>query len=249
MLSRASVPEAVGARRAAPLPPVILLGLFLAVYGNAVSTIMAWPTPLGGATGVTIGLLLIVIVLAWAWWARISWAELGLDRQGIWGSLALGFGVAAATLVPALLIMRFPPVVGEPVSYGPALAITTTDLLLRVLILMPIDTVLPEELAFRGVLLSSLLRRHAAVAAVLLAAVPFTVWHVVIVGRTLGLTNLVEQPLFTALGFAGALIAVFIGGVLFGWLRVKTGHLAGSLAAHWGFNTGLLVGLRLLQTA
>jgi membrane protease YdiL (CAAX protease family) len=71
----------------------------------------------------------------------------------------------------------------------------------------------------------------------------------VIVGRTLGLTNLVEQPLFTALGFAGALIAVFIGGVLFGWLRVKTGHLAGSLAAHWGFNTGLLVGLRLLQTA
>jgi membrane protease YdiL (CAAX protease family) len=244
----ASVPDAVAVRPWRVLP-VVALSVFLALYGNAVSTLLALPPLLGGATGVIVGVVLTTIVVVWAWPTGMTWNDIGLGWAGAGRSAAIGLLAAAATVLPALLILRFPPLVGEPVTYDQALAVSSTDLALRVFVLMPLDTIIPEELAFRGLLLGSLLRRYSAAAAVVLAAIPFTVWHVVIVGRTILQTNLTQEPLFTGLGFAGALVAVFIGGIIFGWLRVATGHLAGSLAAHWGFNSGLILGLRVLQSA
>jgi len=232
-----------------PVLPVLALALFLAVYGNAVSTVMAWPTPLGQMTGVAIGVLLSLITIGWARRARLTWDEVGLGRARLARSALLGLLAAVVTVVPALLFLRFPPLLGAPVTYGPAFVVGGADLAQRVLLLMPLDTAIPEELAFRGVLLGALLRRHPTRTAMLLAAVPFTLWHLVIVGRTVGLTNLTEQPLFAVLGFAGSLAAVFVGGVIFAWLRLATGHVAASITAHWGFNTGLLVGLWLLQSS
>jgi membrane protease YdiL (CAAX protease family) len=36
---------------------------------------------------------------------------------------------------------------------------------------------------------------------------------------------------------------VLIGGVLFAVVRLATGHLVGSIVAHWAFNAVLLLGL------
>jgi membrane protease YdiL (CAAX protease family) len=228
--------------------PLFAVGAFLAVYGNAVSTVMAFPTPLGEATGLAVGILLTVIIVAWGRRAGLTRADLGLGRDRLWRSALIGLLAALVTVTPALLFLRFPPILGAPVTYGPAEFISDSALARRVLVLMPLDTAVPEELAFRGVLLGALLRNHAALPAVLLSAVPFTLWHIVIVGRTLGLTNLTVEPWFVLAGFVGAMATVFVGGVLFAWLRVATGHLAGSITAHLGFNTALLVGLRVLQT-
>jgi hypothetical protein len=85
------------------------------------------------------------------------------------------------------------------VTYPPAEAIATSDLAWRVFVTMPIDTVIPEEVAFRGLLLAVLLRRYAVVPAVLLSSLAFTLWHVVIVARTLGHTNLIDDPLYAVL--------------------------------------------------
>ena len=68
-------------------------------------------------------------------------------------------------------------------------------------------------------------------------------WHGVIVTRTVALTNLQPDPLLVIVGLAGAFAAVFVGGILFAALRLATGHLAGSIVAHWAFNAALLVGL------
>jgi uncharacterized protein len=246
---RLSVPEDVTVRVLPPRPvlPLIAIAAFLAIYGNAVSTVMAFPTPLGAGTGLAVSVLLVMVVLIWARSAGMTWTELGFGPGQPVRSALIGLLTAAIIVTPALLFMRFPPVVGAPVTYGPAAALTDSAVAQRVLLLMPLDTAIPEEIAFRGVLLGALLRRHSAVSAVLLAAVPFTLWHLVIVGRTLGLTNLAEQPLYVLLGFLSALIAVFVGALIFGWLRITTGHIAASMTAHWGFNASLLVGLRVLQ--
>ena len=60
---------------------------------------------------------------------------------------------------------------------------------------------------------------------------------------TLAQTNLQAELLLTTLGLIGAFLAVCVGGVLFAWLRLSTGHLAGSMVAHSAFNALLLLGL------
>jgi membrane protease YdiL (CAAX protease family) len=139
--------------------------------------------------------------------------------------------------------LRFPPLLAGPVLYAPVSEASAATLLWRVAVWMPLDTVLPEELAFRGVLLASLMRRLPTVPAALVSAGVFTLWHAVIVSRTLAQTNLRSQPVFFVLGFVGAFGAIFVGGLLFATLRIRTRHLAGSMLAHWAFNTLLLLGL------
>jgi membrane protease YdiL (CAAX protease family) len=65
----------------------------------------------------------------------------------------------------------------------------------------------------------------------------------VIVSRTLGVTNLADEPVLVALGLAGSFVSVLVGGVVFAVVRLATGHLVGSLVAHWAFNAVLLLGL------
>jgi len=43
---------------------------------------------------------------------------------------------------------------------------------------------------------------------------------------------------------AGAFVVLFVGGVIMASLRVTTGSLLTSIAAHWAFNAIILVGLR-----
>jgi uncharacterized protein len=49
----------------------------------------------------------------------------------------------------------------------------------RVLVVIPLGTVLPEELAFRGLLLTLLGRRYGVLAGILLSSGLFGLWHVV----------------------------------------------------------------------
>lgn len=142
-------------------------------------------------------------------------------------------------------MLRFPPLVGGPIVYAPLVAIGGADLQLRAFVTMPLDTVVPEELAFRGVLLALLRRRHAVVPSLVLSTVPFALWHGWIAVSTVRETNLSADPLLFALGLSGAFVAIFAGGVAFAALRAITGNLAAPLAAHWTFNTVLLFGLRL----
>jgi uncharacterized protein len=166
-----------------------------------------------------------------------------LSRRGVIRSATLGLLLALGTALPGLLFLRFPPLIGQAVEYSPLAAISREALLWRALVWMPLDTAVPEEFAFRGVLLASLRRRLGVASAVLTSAAVFTAWHVVVVSRTIGMTNLQGQSVFTMLGLLGAFIAVGAGGALFAWLRVTTGHLAGSVIAHWAFNALVLLGL------
>jgi tRNA pseudouridine32 synthase/23S rRNA pseudouridine746 synthase len=220
------------------------LSLFLVAYGNVASLVLGTATPAGGWPGVVLGLLLLTAVLTWRRSGPpLSATELGLTRRGWRRSAALGLLLALGVAVPAVLFLRFPPLVGQPVEYAPLGSLSREALLWRACVWMPLDTAIPEEVAFRGVLLATLRRRCADVRAALISAAVFTAWHGVIVSRTVALTNLQAEPLLATLGLLGAFLAVSVGGLLFAWLRLSTGHLAGSVVAHWAFNAVLLLGL------
>jgi membrane protease YdiL (CAAX protease family) len=141
------------------------------------------------------------------------------------------------------VLLRFPPLVGHAVEYSPLNSLPREVLLWRAFFWMPLDTAVPEEIAFRGVLLGALRRRLSDRGAVVVSALIFTAWHAVIVSRTIALTNLQAVPILVILGLLGAYLAICVGGVLFAFLRVTTGHLVASIVAHWGFNAALLLGL------
>lgn len=219
----------------------------LVLYGNGAAFLAGSALPKLGWLGASLGAILVVATLAWARWQKLGCAEMGLGRDRALSSAGVGLLVAVALVLPSLLVLRFPPLLGQPVTYAPLASLALGDLAVRVAFFMPLDTVIPEELAFRGVLLAALRRRFATVAAVALSALAFTAWHVVIVQATLAETNLVREPLFAALGYGGAFAAVFGGGVLFAALRLWTRNLAAPLAGHWVFNAALLAGLTALD--
>jgi uncharacterized protein len=222
----------------------IAFGLFLVAYGNTASLVLGTSMPAGGWPGVVVGALLLGLVLGWGCWSkRLTRPELGLVRRHALRAAGLGLLVALATALPALLFLRFPPLVGQAVEYAPLASLSREALLWRAFFWMPLDTAIPEEVAFRGVLLASL-RRHASdVPAALISALMFTSWHGVIVTRTVASTNLQAEPLLLTLGLLGSFLAVWVGGLLFAWLRLATGQLTGSVVAHWAFNALLLLGL------
>jgi membrane protease YdiL (CAAX protease family) len=223
---------------------VLVLAAGLAVYGNGVSLALAEVSPAEGWAGVGLGVVPAAAMFVWARrMAALSMRDLGLSRRGVVRSAWIGLLVALAVAVPAVLFLNAPVLVGRPVTYAPLSSLSTESLLWRALVWMPLDTAFPEEVGFRGVLLAALLRRFAAPGAVVISAVAFTLWHAVIVSRTLGVTNLAGEPLLLALGLAGAFGSVLIGGVLFAVVRLATGHLVGSIVAHWAFNAVLLLGL------
>ncbi len=222
-----------------------ITGLFLVAYGNAVSLLLGTvATPDGWWPNVPLGLLLGCLALLWGWRSeRLTAAQLGLAPGHVLRSASVGLVVAIGVAVPSLVFLRFPPLVGHAVEYAPVGALSTAALLWRAFLWMPLDTVIPEELAFRGVLLAMLVLRCSRVRAAVASALVFAAWHGVIVSRTIAATNLQSDRVLAGLGLTGAFAAVFVGGMLFAWIRLATGHLAGAVVAHWTFNAVVLLGV------
>lgn len=223
-----------------------LLVAFLLAYGNTKSLVEPSAVPAFPWIGLAFGVVLVLAVaLTTRAGPRLSGAELGLVLQGSARAAAIGLLVGVGAALPALVVLQFPPLMDEPLTYSPLVDVPTGALLLRALVLMPLDTALPEELAFRGALFAWLRRGGGLGRAVIVSSLVFAAWHVVIVVATLQATNVIGQPLTAAIGTIGAFVAVFGGGVVFALLRARTDRLAAPIAAHAAFNAAILLGLGL----
>lgn len=233
---------AAGLRAAAGLAALV-------TYGNVAALVFAGELPGGSWLAVALGLLFSGVVLLTAVRSSLGPSELGLRIRGTPHAALLGTAVAVVTATVGLVVLRYPPLLGEPVSYPPAAtASAAASFPLHLAVFLPLAVVVPEELAFRGLLLARLLRRYPVVRAVLLSAAIYSAWHVAVVLITIGRTNLAADPLFTALGIAGAFAAIAAGGIAFAALRLRTGNLAAPIAAHWVFNAAILMGLQAMRT-
>ncbi|UQE74013.1 CPBP family intramembrane metalloprotease [Gordonia sp. PP30] len=165
-------------------------------------------------------------------------ADLGLARE------TLGRGLRWSAAIIAVVVVA----IAAGLAIGPIRELFHNDAyrdlswaLLSAFVLIPWQTVVPEELLFRGVLLGALRRRHTERTAVIAQALLFGLWHVVsATGLSTGNRGIGDVvgagPAGVVLGILGAVAFTTIAGLLFGWLRVRTGSLLPSIALHWAAN-------------
>jgi uncharacterized protein len=168
----------------------------------------------------------------------LGWAELGLSRDH-WKSGA-AYALAAIALVVTVIAVGVLLPLTRPMFMNNHYA-TISGAVVASMIIIPLQTVIPEELAFRGVLHGALNRawgfRGVAVAGSLL----FGLWHI---ATSLGLTS--SNVGFTRLfgggvvgilaGVTLAVIATAVAGFVFSWLRRRSGSLIAPIALHWSLN-------------
>ncbi|SFP32984.1 CAAX protease self-immunity [Geodermatophilus dictyosporus] len=165
----------------------------------------------------------------------ISWDELGLHpgrlpagaRRGGACAAVVGAGYAAALAVPASR-----PLLADARVAG----LGARDLTARVLVRIPVGTVLWEEVAFRGVLppvLRRVLPRRWAAAA---AAALFGLWHVAPTRQGLALNGLAADPLRRATAVTAACLGTAGVDVLFAALRERSGSLLAPALLHLAAN-------------
>ena len=178
-------------------------------------------------------------LLAIARWAGLSWGELGLGR-GTWrrgllwalaaiGAVAVVFAAGAALPLTrgAFRDTRY------QLGWGQAL--------LTALVLIPLGTVLFEEVAFRGVLWGLLRRWHGTWTATLVSSALFGLWHVLpslglarsdqAIGSTVG-----QGTSGQAISVLGTVLFTSLAGVVFCELRRRSGSLLASAGLHWATN-------------
>lgn len=178
-------------------------------------------------------------LLALARWAGLSWAELGLGR-GTW-QRGLLWACAAISAVAAVY------------AAGAALPLTRSAFrntrydfawghaALTAFVLIPLGTVVFEEVAFRGVLWGLLRRRHGTWVATGVSSALFGLWHVL---PSLGLAA-ADQAIRTAVGrgssgqavsVLGTVLFTALAGVVFCELRRRSGSLLAPAGLHWATN-------------
>jgi membrane protease YdiL (CAAX protease family) len=142
-----------------------------------------------------------------------------------------GGAVLGAVLVGIVALAAIPTTAhllrdGRVLLDGPAMAF-------RVLVDIPLGTVLLEELAFRGTLFGLLRDRWDARVAVVASSLIFGLWHVAgVVGGAGG-----ASAAQVALAVAGTLVATTVAGLGFAWLRVRSQSLVAPVLAHIATNS------------
>jgi uncharacterized protein len=124
--------------------------------------------------------------------------------------------------------------------------ITFGALMWQVLIVVPLGTVLMEEIAFRGVLPAMFRARcthlsNGALRADLASALLFGFWHVLPSWNTNEVNPVFRDALPGPLGRAAAITASVIGtgtaGMAWSWLRNRSDSLAAPMTVHWSLNS------------
>jgi len=146
-----------------------------------------------------------------------------------WQSVVTGAVGGLLLALPAIIFLVHPILVGS-VSYGPIGSLSVNGLLRRLLVDLPFLTAIIEELVFRHWLF---FETKSPGRTVLFNAFLFTVWHGVAGYFAVSATPFGANAGLLWLSYAGSLAAVFVGGVVFALVRLRTGSFIYAALAHW----------------
>ncbi len=199
------------------------------------SLIAHFTTPLAGIAAVpavAVGLVILVRCNG------VGWVELGLSRAH-WKSGA-GYALAAVMVVVSVIGVGVLLPWTRPMFMNNHYT-TVSGALVASMIIIPLQTVIPEELAFRGVLHGALNRAWGFRGVAAAGSLLFGLWHIAtslgLTSSNVGLTRLFGSGLLGML--AGVTLAVFAtgtAGFVFSWLRRRSGSLIAPIALHWSLN-------------
>ncbi|BBZ44091.1 CPBP family intramembrane glutamic endopeptidase [Mycobacterium parmense] len=168
----------------------------------------------------------------------LAWVDLGLGREH-WRS-GLGYALAAVAVVASVIAIGVLLPVTRPMFMNHRYA-SVSGALIASMVIIPVQTVIPEELAFRGVLHGTLHRAWGFRGVALAGSLLFGLWHVVtslgLTGSNVGFTRLFGGGIAGMLaGVTLAVLATGAAGFVFSWLRRRSGSLIAPIALHWSLN-------------
>jgi membrane protease YdiL (CAAX protease family) len=177
-------------------------------------------------------------LVAWLRVDGLGWAELGLGREH-WKSGA-AYAVGAIASVMAVIAVGAVLPLTRPMFMNQHYA-TISGALLASMIIIPLQTVIPEELAFRGVLHGALNRAWGFRGVALAGSLLFGLWHIAtslgLTSGNVGFTRIFGGGVVGMLaGVVMAVVATAAAGFVFSWLRRRSGSLLAPIALHWSLN-------------
>jgi len=168
----------------------------------------------------------------------LDWSDLGLGREH-WRSGA-GYAVAAVLLVLTVIAVGALLPWTRPMFLNDRYA-TLSGAVLASMVIIPLQTVIPEELAFRGVLHGALDRAWGFRGVAAAGSLLFGLWHIAsslgLTSGNVGFTRILGGGVFGMVaGVLGAVLATGAAGFVFTWLRRRSGSLIAPIALHWSLN-------------
>lgn len=210
---------------------------FLSTTGVLVVFSVARALELLGPPLVATGLLVLALLVV-ARATGMGLAQLGLSRAHLRDGLRYGVVAFAAVVLLVALAAALPVTSG--LLHDSRAQIGLGRLLYELGIVVILITAVPEELAFRGLLLASGSRTWGPGRASLASSALFGLWHIAPSLSTLagnqGLNNLSAGLGGQVTLVLGAVGVTFLAGLLFCWLRLRSGSLLAPLLAHVATN-------------
>jgi membrane protease YdiL (CAAX protease family) len=186
---------------------------------------------------VSVGLLTAVLALV-AWTADATRADLGLDRTAVGAGLRYGAGAFAIVLLVLIVAAVIPATNGF--LHDSRAQISGGRLLYELGVPILLLTAIPEEFAFRGVLLGSALRLWGPWRASLITSALFGLWHIEPTLHTMRDNRAVAGAAASTGGqvlvVLGAIAVTFVAGLIFCWLRLRSRSLIAPVIAHAATN-------------
>ena len=186
---------------------------------------------------VSVSLLVVVLALV-AWTSGATPADLGLGRTDAGAGVLYGAGAVGIVLLVLVVAAVIPATNGY--LHDSRAQISGGRLLYELGVSIVLLTAIPEEFAFRGVLLGSALRMWGPWRASLVTSLLFGLWHIAPTLHTMSDNRAVRGLSATAGGQAllvlGSIAVTFVAGLVFCWLRLRSRSLIAPIMAHAAIN-------------
>jgi uncharacterized protein len=210
---------------------------FLLTVGVLVLFTVARGYGLLGPAPLAIGLLTAALVLI-AWTAGATLPDVGLGRADVRAGLRYGAGAFGAVLLVLVVAAVIPATNGF--LHDSRAQIDGGRLLYELGVPILLLTAIPEEFAFRGVLLGSALRLWGPWRASLITSALFGLWHIAPTLHTMTDNHLFRGEAASVAGqvllVLGSIAVTFVAGLLFCWLRLRSRSLIAPVMAHVATN-------------
>jgi membrane protease YdiL (CAAX protease family) len=187
-------------------------------------------------------------LLVFARYSGLTWRQLGLSRRTHASGLRWGLGVIAVVGTVYLIGVLLPAT--RTAFLDARYHLPPAGALLTAFVIIPVGTILLEEVAFRSVLWG-FLSSHARVWQVAVgSSLLFGLWHVLPATAAVTANPAIGAALVgfgawqKVISVAGTVLFTALGGLVAGELRRRSGSLLASVGMHWATNAfGVLFGL------
>jgi uncharacterized protein len=190
-----------------------------------------------GPNVLSVSLLTAALVLI-AWSSGATCADLGLSRADMSAGLRYGVGSFGVVLLVLLVAAVVPATNGF--LHDSRAQIAGGRLLYQLGVSIVLLTAIPEEFAFRGVLLGSALRLWGPWRATLITSALFGLWHIAPTLHTMSDNHVFRSEAASVAGLVllvvGSVAVTFIAGLVFCWLRLRSRSLIAPVMAHAAVN-------------